>query len=113
MIGHITIKDQTYLSDGLPASLSKEIVTNVLRKQLNFKGLIISDALNMKAVTIYENAPLLAAKAGNDFLLMPIDESKTINDILLAMDENNDFKKQIYESVKRILKLKIFLNIIE
>jgi len=115
MMGHITIiNNKKYSTKGLPASCSKNIVTNLLKEQLGFKGLIITDALNiMKAVTIIDNAPLLASKAGCDMLLMPIDETKTINSILTEMENNEAYKQQVYQSVKKIIRLKICLGLIE
>jgi beta-N-acetylhexosaminidase len=114
MIAHITIQNnKKYNTNGLPASCSKKIVTGLLKEKLGFKGLIITDALNiMKAVTIIKNAPLLASKAGNDMLLMPIDETETIYSILGEMEKDSSYKKQVYESVKKIIRFKIILNLI-
>ena len=115
MMAHITIiNNKKYNTNGLPASCSRNIVTDLLKNELGFKGLIITDALNiMKAVTIIDNAPLLASKAGNDMLLMPIDEIKTINSILDEMRINPIYKEQVYQSVKKIIRLKIFLGLIQ
>jgi len=115
MMAHITItNNKKYDTKGLPASCSRNIVTDLLKNELGFKGLIITDALNiMKAVTIIDNAPLLASKAGNDMLLMPIDESETINSILNEMRINPIYKEQVYQSVKKIIRLKIFLGLIQ
>ena len=65
----------------------------------------------MKAVTIIKNAPLLASKAGNDMLLMPTDEKETINSILDEMERDVKYKKQVYTSVKKIIRLKLFLDL--
>ena len=113
MMAHITIENNAkYDTDGLPASCSRNIVTGLLKEELGFKGLVITDALNiMKAVTIIDNAPLLASKAGNDMLLMPIDETETINSILTEMSTNPDYKQQVYQSVKKIIRLKVYLGL--
>jgi beta-N-acetylhexosaminidase len=66
----------------------------------------------MKAVTIIDDAPLLASKAGNDMLLMPIDETDTITSILDEMKQNTTYRTQVYESVKKIIRFKILLNLI-
>ena len=115
MMAHITItNNKKYNTNGLPASCSRNIVTDLLKNELGFKGLIITDALNiMKAVTIIDNAPLLASKAGNDMLLMPIDELETINSILDEMKINPIYKEQVYQSVKKIIRLKLFLGLIQ
>lgn len=115
MMAHITINNNpTYHTNGFPASCSRNIVTGLLKEKLGFKGIVITDALNiMKAVTIIDNAPLLASKAGNDMLLMPIDEAETTNSILDEMDKDEAYKQQVYASVKRIIRLKICLGLIE
>jgi beta-N-acetylhexosaminidase len=115
MMAHITIKNNPkYNTNGLPASCSRAIVTDLLKKELGFKGLVITDALNiMKAVTIIEDAPLLASKAGNDMLLMPIDELETINSILNEMEKDSEYKAQVYQSVKKIIRLKLFLDLVK
>ncbi|WP_452222077.1 glycoside hydrolase family 3 N-terminal domain-containing protein [Lacinutrix salivirga] len=115
MMAHITIKNNpVYNTNGLPASCSRNIVTGLLKEKLGFKGIIITDALNiMKAVTNIDNAPLLASKAGNDMLLMPIDETETINSILDEMNKDEAYKQQVYTSVKKIIRLKICLGLIK
>jgi len=115
MTAHITIiNNERYNTYGLPASCSRNIVTDLLKGELGFQGLIITDALNiMKAVTIIDNAPLLASKAGNDMLLMPTDETKTINSILTEMANDPNYKEQVYQSVKKIIRLKLCLGLFE
>jgi len=114
MIAHITIQNnEKYSTDGLPSSCSRKIITDLLKEEMGFKGIIISDALNiMKAVTILDNAPLLASKAGCDLILMPQNEEKTINSILVAMKKDAAYKKQVQQSIKKILRLKICGGII-
>lgn len=114
MVGHIAIKNNPeYDTEGLPASLSKKIVTDLLRYKLGFKGLIITDALNMGAVTKIDKPSLKAAIAGCDILLMPTDEVKLLNSILAEINKNQEFKKQVYESVRRIIRAKICLGLIK
>lgn len=115
MVAHITIKDNPeYDTNGLPSSCSKNIVTSLLREKMGFKGLITTDALNiMKAVTVIKNAPLLASKAGNDMLLMPINETKTISSILKELKKDTNYKSQVYESVMRIIRIKLCLGLIK
>lgn len=115
MMAHITIvNNEKYNTNELPASCSRNIVTDLLKDELGFKGIVITDALNiMKAVTIVKNAPLLASKAGNDMLLMPIDEEETINSILSEMEQDPMYRDQVYQSVKKILRLKVFLGLLK
>jgi beta-N-acetylhexosaminidase len=114
MVGHMTIKNNpAYDTGGMPASLNRRIVTELLKDSLGFKGIVMTDALNnMKAVSIYENSSLLAAKAGNDMLCMPADEEKAIEAILAYARENEVFKEQIHESVKKVIRLKICLGLL-
>lgn len=111
MVGHIAIENnQKYQTDGMPATLSPVVVTKLLRNELGFKGIIITDALNMGAVAAIPHHGLLAAKAGCDMILMPPDEEETLSDILAAMENDPDFSAQIEASVKRIIRLKLCLN---
>lgn len=109
MIAHITItNNEKYGTQGIPSSCSRTIVTDLLKNELQFKGIIISDALNiMKAVTILENAPLQASKAGCDLILMPQDEEATIQSIAAELLKDSEYAKQVQQSVKKILRLKI------
>ena len=66
----------------------------------------------MKAVTILDKAPLKASMAGCDMILMPIDELQTIKWIAEEMKVNPAYKGQVYQSVKKILRLKICLNLL-
>jgi len=114
MVGHIAIKNNVkYNTDGLPASLSKNIVTDLLKNELEFKGLIITDGMNMKAVNNFDTPSLKAIEAGCDLILMPSDESKLLNSVLLKIKTNENFKQQIYDSVKKIIKVKICLGLIK
>jgi beta-N-acetylhexosaminidase len=114
MVGHITVRDnETYGTDGLPSTCSRTIVTDLLKNEMGFQGIVVTDALNiMKAVTILDKAPLKASKAGCDMILMPINEEETIQDILSEMESDEAYRKQVYESVKKILRLKICLGLI-
>ncbi len=91
------------------ATISKPIVTKVLKKQLGFKGLIITDALEMKGVTKYNEPGILEVKAlqaGNDILLLPQDISKAVNEIKKAVKNGSILKSDIDEKCKKILRYK-------
>ena len=109
MVAHIVIKNNpNYNTNDLPSTLSRNIVTDLLRNQLGFEGLIITDALNvMKAVTIFEDAPLMASKAGCDIILMPQDEEAVIASILNEIAVDADYEQQVMTSVRRVLRLKV------
>lgn len=113
MIGHIAVKNNSrYGTDGYPATLSRKIVTNLLKDELKFKGIIITDALNMGALNKFEKPSFNAIKSGVDMVLMPKNETALIELVKNEMKNNNDFKNQITASVKKIIKLKICLNLI-
>ncbi len=115
MIAHITvINNDIFGTEGLPSSCSRRIITDLLKDGMCFEGIIVSDALNiMKAVTILDNAPLLASKAGCDMILMPQDEEKTMNSILSEIKKDAAYQEQIIASVKKILRLKVCAGMIK
>ena len=107
MTAHLALPNIT--NDDVPASLSKVLVTDLLKKELGYNGLVVTDALNMKALTnnyseqeIYE----LAINAGVDILLMPNSLDSAINLIKDSISKGNIKEEQIDSSVKKILKLK-------
>lgn len=114
MIAHITItNNKKYSTDGLPASCSRNIVTGLLKEEMGFRGVVISDALNiMKAVTILDNAPLLASKAGCDLILMPQNEEQVLSSILAEIKSDPSYHKQVMQSVKKILRMKVCAGVL-
>ncbi|MCR4734557.1 MAG: glycoside hydrolase family 3 protein [Treponema sp.] len=109
MLAHITLTKIT--KDGLPASLSKELITGKLRKELGYKGVILTDALNMGAIEKnYEagEAAVLAFEAGNDILLMPSHFRKAYTALLNAVKNGRISERRVNQSVLRILTLKDF-----
>lgn len=106
MVGHLAVPEIT--GSLIPATLSKEMVTDFLQGELGFKGLIITDALNMGALEknytkeeIYKNAIL----AGNDLLLMP-DSLEATSTIIKLIEEGTISIDRIDSSVSKILKYK-------
>lgn len=100
----------------IPASISKNVITGLLKEKLGFKGLIITDALNMGAVAKrYKPGELdaLAFKAGNDIMLFSdgVKEGKRL--IQMAIDKNEISQNRVEESVKKILLTKYFLGLNE
>lgn len=92
-----------------PSTLSKKVVTDLLQEELDFKGLIFTDGLNMRAVNaFYEKGKLdiLALKAGNDVLLIPEDIPMAIQEIKKAI-ENGEFSiEELDNKVKKIIQAK-------
>jgi beta-N-acetylhexosaminidase len=114
MVAHIAIKNNaTYSTNDMPSSVSRNIVTGLLKNQMNFKGLVVTDAMNMGGVASIPNCELKAAQAGCDLILMPVDEEKALMDIVGEMKNNDSFKKQVYTATRKIIRLKICLGIVE
>ncbi|WP_029450723.1 glycoside hydrolase family 3 protein [Clostridium algidicarnis] len=107
MISHITIPNIT--SDGIPASLSNEIIEGKLRKELGYKGVVISDAMEMGAITkkySSEESAVKAVLAGVDIILMPESFVESYNGIYDAVKNGVINETRIDDSVLRILNLK-------
>lgn len=107
MTGHIVVPA---LDDsGLPATLSKPILTGLLRKEMDFDGLIITDSLGMSGANVVPPArvPVEAFKAGVDLLLNPPDVELAYNAMLEAVKSGEISEKRVNESVYRILEAKL------
>ncbi|WP_034725851.1 glycoside hydrolase family 3 protein [Chryseobacterium sp. JM1] len=99
---------------GIPASVSKNIITGILKDQLGYKGLIITDALNMGAVANkYKPGELdaLAFKAGNDIMLFSQGVSEGKKLIQKGIEKGEISQSRVEESVKKILLTKYFLGL--
>ncbi|SIR18233.1 glycoside hydrolase family 3 protein [Chryseobacterium sp. RU33C] len=99
---------------GIPASVSKNIITGLLKNKLGYKGLIITDALNMGAVANkYQPGELdaMAFKAGNDIMLFSQGVSEGKKLIQKAIDKGEIPQSRVEESVKKILLTKYFLGL--
>jgi beta-N-acetylhexosaminidase len=113
MVGHIAVENNPdYNTNGMPATLSRKIVTDLLKNEMGFEGIITTDAMNMGAVASIPNAGLEAVKAGNDMILMPLNEKELVYAILAEMDRDPAFKEQVYESVKKIIRMKLAAGLI-
>lgn len=107
MVGHLAVPNIT--NDNTPASLSKKLITDFLKEELNYSGLVVTDALNMKALTNYytdEEICGKAVEAGVDILLMPSSSRKCLKSVKDAIDKGIITEERINESVRKILKLK-------
>ncbi|RJP72377.1 MAG: beta-N-acetylglucosaminidase [Ignavibacteriales bacterium] len=113
MVGHLEVPAYEYAS-GIPSSLSENIISGLLKNDLKFRGLIVTDALNMKGVTNEfsdADAAVYAVKAGNDCLLFPGDEENAINAIYDAVQNGDISKERIDYSVRKILAAKRWVNL--
>ncbi|HOP61686.1 MAG TPA: glycoside hydrolase family 3 N-terminal domain-containing protein, partial [Candidatus Saccharicenans sp.] len=99
---------------GLPATLSPRILTDLLRNKMGFKGLVVTDALEMAGIARYysqEEAALRALKAGVDLLLLPLDPVKVINYLKEAVEQGELPVERVDESVRRLLAVKARLGL--
>ncbi|WP_174614310.1 glycoside hydrolase family 3 protein [Virgibacillus ihumii] len=100
----------------LPATLSHKVLTGLMREQMGFDGVIITDALNMGAITDHfgsVDAAIRAVKAGTDIVLMPVGLEEVADGLYHAIQSGEISVDRIEASVKRILTLKIERNIIK
>jgi beta-glucosidase-like glycosyl hydrolase len=108
MIAHLEIP-ALESEDNISSSLSKKIVTDLLRKELGFDGLIITDALDMGGISnqyTNGNAELQALIAGNDILLCPVDVPMAVCAIKKALADQRITEKEIDVHVEKILEIK-------
>ena len=108
MVAHISLTK--VVSDGMPASLSRQLTTDGLRNNMGFKGVIITDSLEMGAVTKkYKSAEaaLRAFDAGADILLMPSSIISAFDGMVAAVESGQISQARLDESVLRILRTKL------
>jgi beta-N-acetylhexosaminidase len=112
MVGHLAVPKLTGSLE--PASISKTITTDLLRGELDFKGLVITDAMNMKGIYNGSNLKEISVKAvqaGNDILLFPPDPETTFFAVLAAVEDGSIPVSRIDDSVRRILRVKRWLGL--
>lgn len=102
MVGHLLVPSL----DSRPATLSRKIVTDLLRNELGFNGLVLTDALNMDAVKDIDNVALNCLKAGIDILLHPIEPEKIVKKLTEAVIDKKLRIEEIKERLDRIFKVK-------
>ncbi len=107
MISHISVPN--VIGSNTPSSLSKVMITDILRKQMGYKGIIITDSMNMGAiVNTYgtKDAVIQSIQAGVDMILMPQDFKTAYRGVLDAVGDGRISQKRINESLERILRVK-------
>ena len=107
MVGHIAAPEIT--GDMTPATLSYRMVTEILREDLGFSGLVITDAMNMGAITRdypAGEAAVAALQAGCDVILMPEDLPEAFEAVLAALDSGRLTMEWLDDTVRRILEFK-------
>ncbi len=108
MVSHLSLPNVT--GDNTPSSLSGKMVTEILRQQLGFTGIIITDAMNVAAITEYytaDEAAVKALQAGADMIFMPEDYATAYTGVLEAVQSGSLTEEQINESLRRIFRVKL------
>jgi len=108
MVAHLNVPSLE-TREGYPSSLSKHIVTDILKERLGFKGLIFTDALTMKGAANFSETgdiDLAAFKAGNDVMLMSEDVGVGVSKIIEAYHAGDITEERLAHSVKKILQAK-------
>ncbi|MFC2151910.1 glycoside hydrolase family 3 N-terminal domain-containing protein [Bacteroidota bacterium] len=113
MVAHLNVPELGTETD-TPTTLSKTVVTDLLKDEMSFKGLIFTDALNMKGVTKHYDPgeiETLALMAGNDVLLFPVSVSKAISRIKKHVRKGDIPRERIDESCRKVLEAKYKLDL--
>ena len=106
MVGHLIVTDL----DSEPAPFSYKIVTELLREEMGFTGVVMTDGLQMKAMTDHYSSADIAVKsvqAGVDMLLCPLDLKSAVEALTQAVESGEITQARLDESVQRILELKL------
>lgn len=107
MIAHISLPN--VIGDNTPCTLSYKVVTEILRNDLGYRGLIVTDAMNMGAIVnnySSANATVKAVQAGCDVILMPKDFHAAANALIEAVENGTISEDRIDASVRRIINVK-------
>ena len=115
MVAHVTVP----ALDSAPnrvATTSKRIVNGLLKEEMGFKGIVVTDALDMAGLTrLYANdvgrAAVEAFQAGNDLLIIPADLDKSYRAVLAAVQSGEISRDRLDDSVRKILDLKASLGL--
>lgn len=113
MISHFTAQG---LDEKNPCSLSARVIQGLLREEMGYQGVIITDALRMEAILKYydsDESAVLAFQAGADILLLPNNFQKAAEGVLKAVNNGEISMDRLNESVERILALKIQYGLIQ
>jgi beta-glucosidase-like glycosyl hydrolase len=92
--------------DDMPASLSKRLISGLLRNELGYKGLVLTDALTMDALNDFDNVPVKCIDAGADIILHPSDARAVADELETAVEKGEIKESAIDAAVRRILKYK-------
>lgn len=109
MVAHLSVPALN--TDGVPASLSDDVMRGILRKELGFEGLIVTDALEMRAITSLYNsgaAAVAAVKAGVDVVLIPENPKEALDALAAEAERDEDFAGILRLAAERIEKQRLW-----
>ena len=106
MISHLAVQNNPFSTQGLPSSCSKRIIQDLLIDSLGFKGVIVTDAMNMGAIRSVDKPELKALEAGAHLILMPRSPKGTYNDIISKMNSDPEFRNKVRSAGMKVLDLK-------
>nr|MCR5499174.1 beta-N-acetylhexosaminidase [Acetatifactor sp.] len=107
MVGNMAIQSLT--GDKTPCSLSDKVVTGILRQQLQYDGLVITDMLSDKAITDFyssKEAAIMALKAGCDMILCPENFEEAYEGVLAAVKDGTISEDRVNDSLRRVYRIK-------
>ena len=113
MVSHLFVPSID-TTENLPASLSPKAVKEVLRNDVNFHGMVFTDAMNMGGIVNYfkgNEADVMALLAGNDMIMFPTDVKDVIEKLKTAISEGKISEKDIDEACNRVLLTKLRLGL--
>ncbi len=101
MVGHIVVRGGEWDTGGLPSTLSSRIMTDLLRKKVEFHGLVVTDSMAMGALNKYSDRSVKALKAGADLIVIPPDPRAARARILKVMQTDSAFRERVRDAVFR------------
>ncbi|MBE7170163.1 MAG: glycoside hydrolase family 3 protein [Williamsia sp.] len=111
MVGHMTVRNNPfYGTKGMPCSVSSIIIKKLLKTELGYQGIVVTDAMRMSALDRTPEADWKAIEAGADLVLMPRNARLLNSRIVNAFSGNAELGKQLEASVKKMLRLKFCLG---
>ena len=107
MVGHLAVNDGRYDTAGKPATISQVISTDLLRNELAYEGIVITDAMNMGALNGFGDVDIQALDAGADIVLMPRTLGASYQNVLSRIQSDPKYRIRIFEKVNRIVRAKL------
>ena len=114
MVGHMALPQVA--GDNTSITMSKEVISDLLRAELGFNGVVITDAMNISAITEYYGADevaIKAFKAGADMVLMPENFETAYKGVIAAVQEGTISEDRINDSLKRVFRIKYADRVVE